>query len=894
MRKRSLLKFVLTLGAVAHALLSKDVVEAQEINPVESDIFVERVDGISDDFIRGVDISSIISLEESGVTFYNEAGQAQDIFTTLSDAGTNYVRVRIWNDPYDSEGNGYGGGNNDVEKAIEIGKRATENDMQVLVNFHYSDFWADPGKQMAPKEWEDFSVEEKVDAVYDFTFETVSRMQEEGIDVGMVQIGNETNSSFIDETDWKDITALFSSGSQAIRDIDSDILVALHFTNPERQGSYEFYAETLETYNVDYDVFASSYYPFWHGTLENLNTLLSDISDTYDKDVLVVETSYAYTIEDGDGHENTVTAGDEAEGYPITVQGQANLLRDVIQSVADIGERGLGVFYWEPAWLPVGGAENIEQNQLLWEEHGSGWASSYATEYDPADAGVWYGGSAVDNQAWFDFDGHPLSTLNIYNYVYTGAVGEVLVETIRPVEVEILEGEEIELPNTVTVIYNTREEVAEAVNWNQEDLDALVDASAGEYEVRGILDDGTEVIAQVTILMVNYISNPSFEESDRSMWQVIYPDGVEPYLNFNTDTPRTGSIAAHFYSEEEINFRLEQVITDLTPGVYSLEAFIQGGDASESEMYLFAETSEDQYRDETAVTGWANWNNPQIDGIIVYEDTITIGMTVRANAGAWGTIDDFNLVRLGDLEESDDDGDDEEPIDSEDIEELIRQLEERLSNLEETVNENEETIEELISQLIELENLLAALQDELGEANERISELEDRIRNLEKRLAELEAGDDAEPTNPEDSLDLIRQLGDRLANLEEAVNENEETIEEVISQLIELQNLLAVLRNELGESNVTVIEFENRVREIEERVAELEVKNEEKTRDDDNGDEIGEDSSERDGESREDEDLEDETGETLPQTATATWTVGLIGIIGLVTGSGIHFIRKSK
>lgn len=125
------------------------------------DLFVKKVEGMNKDFIKGADVSSVIALENSGVTFYNTSGKRQDIFTTLKQAGVNYVRVRIWNHPYDSNGNGYGGGNNDVQKAIEIGKRATANGMKVLADFHYSDFWADPAKQKVPKAWANLSFEAK-------------------------------------------------------------------------------------------------------------------------------------------------------------------------------------------------------------------------------------------------------------------------------------------------------------------------------------------------------------------------------------------------------------------------------------------------------------------------------------------------------------------------------------------------------------------------------------------------------------------------------------------------------------------------------------------------------------------------------------------------------------
>ena len=138
----------------------------------DADIFVEPVDGLSPDFSRGMDISSLIAEEESGVVYYDEKGNARDIFEILADAGVNYIRVRVWNHPYDADGNGYGGGNCDVEKAAQLGRRAAEHSMRLLVDFHYSDFWADPNKQYAPTEWARKDVAEKAALIEDFTYQS--------------------------------------------------------------------------------------------------------------------------------------------------------------------------------------------------------------------------------------------------------------------------------------------------------------------------------------------------------------------------------------------------------------------------------------------------------------------------------------------------------------------------------------------------------------------------------------------------------------------------------------------------------------------------------------------------------------------------------------------------
>ena len=209
---------------------------------------------------------------------------------------------------------------------------------------------------------------------------------------------------------------------------------------------------------------------------------------------MVAETSYAYTLEDGDGHGNTIDLESElVDGYSATVQGQASVVRDVMAAVANVGDAGIGAFYWEPAWTPVQvydadaqDAEKVlEENKALWEKYGSGWASSYAGEYDPNDAGKWYGGSAWDNQALFDFTGHPLASLQVFNYVGTGTKTQKKVDSIDALTVTVNTDEEIVLPETATVRYNDKSSSEENITWPENALEAI--DGAGTYEVKGTL-----------------------------------------------------------------------------------------------------------------------------------------------------------------------------------------------------------------------------------------------------------------------------------------------------------------------------------------------------------------------------------------------------------------------
>lgn len=384
-----------------------------------STLSVEKVENLSQDFIIGMDASSVISLESAGVKYYDYDGVEQDVFKTLSENGVNYIRVRVWNDPFDANGNGYGGGNCNIDTAVAIGKRATRYGMKLLINFHYSDFWADPGKQFCPKAWAKMSYEEKTVALKNYTTDCLNKLKVAGVDVGMVQIGNETNGNLAGEKTWDKICGLIKAGAEGVREVYPGALVVVHFTNPEKVTNYYEYAERLSHYGVDYDVFASSYYPYWHGTLENLSNLLSYVATTYDKKVMVSETSYCYTGGDTDFYGNTISSSSNVvKPQPFTVQGQANSIRDVINCVANL-KNGIGVFYWEGTWISTGG-NSWEENRALWENYGTGWASSYSKEYDPDDAGKYYGGNAVDNQALFDKHGSPLESLKVFALVGTG------------------------------------------------------------------------------------------------------------------------------------------------------------------------------------------------------------------------------------------------------------------------------------------------------------------------------------------------------------------------------------------------------------------------------------------------------------------------------------------
>ena len=255
MRRNTALTRIMASGVAAIMLCAGGTftVNAAEEEPVKADVSVKAIQGLSDDFIGGMDVSSMLSLEESGVTFKNANGEVEDLFTLLKESGVNYVRLRVWNDPFTADGQGYGGGNVNADRALTMAKRATAAGLKVLVDFHYSDFWADPSKQQVPKTWKSFEgdADKTADTVYDYTKQTLTTFKQAGVDVGMVQVGNETTAKIAGISGWDGMSKVFSAGSKAIREVLPEAKVVIHFTNPEKAGTYATYAKQLSNHNVD-------------------------------------------------------------------------------------------------------------------------------------------------------------------------------------------------------------------------------------------------------------------------------------------------------------------------------------------------------------------------------------------------------------------------------------------------------------------------------------------------------------------------------------------------------------------------------------------------------------------------------------------------------------------
>ena len=634
-------------GGAAAQTQEKTESPEESAETVESSLYVKKVEDLPEDFILGMDVSSLIAEEQSGVRYFDFDGEEKDLLEILAENGVTHIRVRVWNEPYDEEGRGFGGGNCDIDKALAIGQRAAQYGLKLIVDFHYSDFWADPGKQMAPRAWADMDVETKAEALYEYTRESLQKLIDGGADIAMVQVGNETNGALCGEDRWSNIQLLMKAGSRAIREICPQALVAMHFANPERSGSYANYAEYLDYYEVDYDVFASSYYSFWHGTRQNLARVLGDIHQLYGKKVMVMETSWPYTSEDSDFSGNNVGDGSGLQlDYPFTVQAQANSVRDVADTVAHI-PGGIGLCYWEGAWISVG-TESWEQNSPLWEQYGSGWASSYAAAYDPDDAGKYYGGCSWDNQTFFDPTGHPLESLRVFRLLGQGNELPLKPDAIENTSITVDLAGELSMPETVNAVMSDNSREAIPVDWELDDAlrQQMFSGGPAVYEVKGKAQ-GMDAKCLVNMVEFNYLENGDFETGKLEPWTVTERGKADQlYVENKLGDSLDGKWHMHFWSarENSVDFSLEQTVTDLAPGSYRFSISIMGGDCGETEIYAYALVDGELVATAPlTVTVWDSWDTGKISGIRVEEgQNVTVGIFVNcqgAGNGAWGKID---------------------------------------------------------------------------------------------------------------------------------------------------------------------------------------------------------------------------------------------------------------
>ncbi|MEU9211060.1 arabinogalactan endo-1,4-beta-galactosidase [Streptomyces sp. NPDC048415] len=338
--------------------------------------------------IKGADISSLAKSEALGGVYKTSSGTTGDALAILKSSGMNYARLKVWVNPAD--------GYNNKTRVLAMAKRIKAQGMKLLVDFHYSDTWADPGAQSKPAAWAGHSYSQLKTDVYNHTYDVLNALKAQGTTADMVQVGNEINGGLLwsegSTGNWSQLAGLINSGYSAAKAVSSSTLVALHLANAGDDATVRWWFDNAATYGINYDVIGLSYYGYWHGSLSAAQTTLDDVASRYSKPVFIAETAYPFRLDSDDSLVNQIdTTGELVSGYPATTAGQTawmNAVANIVEAVPN--GRGLGVFYWEATWTAV---------------TGNGW--------DPTDAGS---GNGWENQALFGFDDKALPAMSWFSH----------------------------------------------------------------------------------------------------------------------------------------------------------------------------------------------------------------------------------------------------------------------------------------------------------------------------------------------------------------------------------------------------------------------------------------------------------------------------------------------
>jgi len=321
----------------------------------------------------GADMSFANEMQDCGAV-YRSHGKPVDPFVLMRRAGGNLVRVRIWNDAKWTRYSGLA----DVEKTI---RRAHDAGLKVLLDFHYSDDWADGDKQFAPAAWVELAPEDQAKALHDYTRDILRELAAKGLTPELVQVGNEINPELLQgekkPIDWTRNARLIDAGIAAVREVARDahkpIGVMLHIAQPE--NAEPWFAEATLAGVTDYDIIGLSYYRKWSKEpISGLKDTVARLRDRYGKQVVLVETAYPFTTAGADASPNLLGPDSLDPAYPATPEGQRGYMIDVTQAVIDAG--GTGSVYWAPDWVSTGCSTR------------------------------WGKGSNWENAAWFDLDRH--------------------------------------------------------------------------------------------------------------------------------------------------------------------------------------------------------------------------------------------------------------------------------------------------------------------------------------------------------------------------------------------------------------------------------------------------------------------------------------------------------
>ncbi len=642
-----------------------------------SSVYVNKpTNTLAEDFAFGVDCSSLYEVERDGTRFYGEDGKEEDVFKILKAGGANYARFRLWVDPYDKYGVSYGGGTNDISTDIYLAKRASAAGLKILIDFHYSDSWVDPGKKWSPKAWmtvkngkPTINNKTQYKRVGDYTAHALNAFKNAGLTVDAVQIGNEVNNGMAGSDNAISLyfANMVKAGVETSKAIYPNVKTIVHLANINNpSGVYKVY-DNLKKREVDWDVCGLSYYPFWHGGRDNLQTVMNYCAETYGKEVMIVETSWGYTDEGASFCNNqfSSTKFNAAGGYLTSYQAQASELSELTDCLSKVPDsKGTGLFYWEPAWLPSENSGWISKTGYYYNEHGYDYENASDLTY--SDSSCY---SSWANQALFDYTGKALPSYKTYSLIQSGA-NELEEKELEPTSIafsatyNLSDGTD-SIPTSAQITTNLDRLKVTSIVWDADEVAALKTAEQGHHTIHGKLS--TFDVTCDVLVIYNYIQDNSFENqntlqgSNANEYAVKTPWDLTASANgvrveSKNEGNRTGTKYFHWWAGNAFNFTLSQKLGKIPAGTYKLSTYVlshllteYGGYTKASLFYQIGtgDKVETSMLSSTYFPGYASgmteWS---ISSIVVEEESdVTVGMIVEGGASSWGHNDDWSFVQ---------------------------------------------------------------------------------------------------------------------------------------------------------------------------------------------------------------------------------------------------------
>ena len=626
-----------------------------KVNKTENDL--------REDFAFGVDASMTYVVENNGGIYYNENGEEQDVFQILKRNGVNFVRFRLWNKPRNLLRMPYGGGNNDVDVDIALAQRAKAANLNVMIDFHYSDFWADPDKQNRPIDWGKYTDAELPEVIKNYTAETLNKFKDAGVTVDAVQIGNEINNGmsgyYINwnnaSESYAQMAKMIQGGVDGAKSVFKDVRTMIHLANGGNTEEFKSFFGAMETNKVDYDIIGASYYPHLSGSLDELQTNLDSVSELTGKPVMVAETSWGFTTDYNEYTANQYTAEDENVGnYLTSEQAQATCIRDICNVLSKVkNNKGLGIFYWEPGWLPVKDASWATAAGQSYSEYGN---DSKRGNYED-------GLASWSNQGLFSYTGKALSSLQTYKCIREGknSAEEVALrarDEVINVTLNLAENES--LPTTARVVTDFDAIRKVPCTWSAEALEAI--KTKGQHDgLTGTIQGGYSIVANAKCIQ-NFVKDPGFENQGttddvKDPWRIVSQTPVNDKvvkLDRKKDIRSGRTDLNWFHSTSEFSFNVAQDITIPTTANYTLTTYILSesiGKKAHKELKVYmqiqgGELIELDICNGDYLKGWsAGYQTCTLPVTHIEANTkITIGIKGRAEVGTWAHNDDWELV----------------------------------------------------------------------------------------------------------------------------------------------------------------------------------------------------------------------------------------------------------